>query len=322
MKILKIFGFVVGIHLFALILIFANPGCSSTSKPPPAPSDTTLARAEPPPSITVETGVPTVRLPMSDATSMPAAPVTFNPDAPAGAAGAGSGVRFTPTRPGTPVAATLTAEPVSDVTPATTYTVAGGDNLWSLSKKFHISTGEIAAANSIKTNAVLRPGQKLIIPGKPVAIKAGATSGPATTTSKATATSKTADPAAAPKQSGDSVKHIVKAGESLSMIAQQYGVKQGEIAVANNISDPQKIRAGMELTIPGWKALATKSGKPGSKSATGSAAKSPPPAKAADPKLIFSLEPPADSAPKSTPASEVPVIRVDDSPVAPAPKNP
>ena len=43
MKILKIFGVVVGIHLFALLLIFANPGCSSTSKPPPAPNITPKA---------------------------------------------------------------------------------------------------------------------------------------------------------------------------------------------------------------------------------------------------------------------------------------
>ena len=34
MKILKIFGIVVGIHVFALLLIFANPGCSSSSKQP------------------------------------------------------------------------------------------------------------------------------------------------------------------------------------------------------------------------------------------------------------------------------------------------
>ena len=32
MKLLKIFGIVAGIHAFALVLIFANPGCSSSSK--------------------------------------------------------------------------------------------------------------------------------------------------------------------------------------------------------------------------------------------------------------------------------------------------
>jgi hypothetical protein len=30
MKILKIFGIVAGIHAVALLLIFANPGCSSS----------------------------------------------------------------------------------------------------------------------------------------------------------------------------------------------------------------------------------------------------------------------------------------------------
>ena len=40
MKILKIFGLVVGIHVAALILIFANPGCSSSTKPAPSPGDT------------------------------------------------------------------------------------------------------------------------------------------------------------------------------------------------------------------------------------------------------------------------------------------
>ena len=310
MKILKIFGFVVGIHLFALILIFANPGCSSTAKMPPAPSDT-LVRAEPPPGVTVPTGSTSVTLPAGDGPPMTAAPIAFNPDAPAGVAS--PGVRFTPTRPGTPAASTLTAEPVADVTPATTYTVAGGDNLWTLSKKFHISTAEIAAANNIKTNAILHPGQKLIIPGKPLSPTAGATATPAA------ARGRMAE-AVAPKQSADAVKHTVKAGETLSMIAQQYGVKQGEIAVANNISDPQKIRAGTELTIPGWKALAAKSGKAASKSAASTVEKVSP-AKAADPKLIISLEPGASSPPKP-PGTEVPVIRVDDSPVAPAPRNP
>ena len=95
MKIMKVLGVVVGIHLFALILIFANPGCSSTSKPTPAPVDT-LAKSEPAPAITVP-GVP----PGGDSgyPAVSAAPIMFNPDAPALAGG--GGIRFTPTRPGT-----------------------------------------------------------------------------------------------------------------------------------------------------------------------------------------------------------------------------
>ncbi len=288
MKILKIFGVVVGIHIFALVLIFANPGCSSTTKSIPAPSDT-LAPDTP----------PSVSLPI---TSTGGSALAFNPDAPAMAATGTGGVRFNPTRPGTPAASTLTPEPVADVTPATTYTLQGGDNLWSLSKKFRLTTAQLAAANNIRTNAILRPGQKLIIPGKAI------TPGVATVAETAPVAPRTEAPAA---KSGETVKHVVKPGESLSMIAQHYGVRQGDIAVANNISDPQKIRAGMELSIPGWQS-ASKAGQ----SAPRPAAKSAP---SNEPKTIISLEP----EPAPVPAMpQIPIIRIDDSPIAPAPRTP
>ena len=73
MKILKIFGIVVGIHVFALVLIFANPGCSSSSKPAPAPVDT-VAKTEPAPMITVPSASPSL------IGSAPP-PMAFNPDA-------------------------------------------------------------------------------------------------------------------------------------------------------------------------------------------------------------------------------------------------
>ena len=42
MKLLKIFGIVAGIHAFALILIFANPGCSSSTQRRSSPADTVI----------------------------------------------------------------------------------------------------------------------------------------------------------------------------------------------------------------------------------------------------------------------------------------
>jgi len=302
MKIMKVLGVVVGIHVFALMLIFANPGCTSTSKPTPAPSDT-VAKSEPAPAVSLP-GLS----PAPGGSPVSAAPIAFNPDAPATV---GDGIRFTPTRPGTAAAATLVAEPVADVTPTTTYTVKSGDNLWIVAKRNHLSYTELAAANNLKSNANLHEGQKLLIPGKPVAHTAPAVD-------SATA-AKTAVPAAA-KPSADAVKHIVKSGESLSMIAKQYGVKQGDIAVANNITDPQKIRAGMELTIPGWQATSAKAAKPAGKSGAGSTAAKP--AAAADSKPLFNapggtqvpvIGPNAGAAP----TSDVPVIKVDEAPAAP-----
>ena len=299
MKILKIFGVVVGIHVFALVLIFANPGCSSSTKPAPAPTDT-LAKAEPAPTISV----PNI--------TVAAPPPAFNPDAPAAAA---AGVRFTPTRPNTPAASTLLAEPVTDVTPMTTYTVKSGDSLWSIANKHKLSYPDLAAANNLKSNAALQPGQKLIIPGKAPA--PGAAAGGTSPAPAAPA------PAAPAKPSASAMKHTVKSGETLGTIALNYGVRLRDLAIANNISDPLKLAAGKELIIPGWDAA---NGKPPAKAPTKSpAAGAAPPKPAADARPLFAppqLDQPAPvivAQPPGAPTGEVPVIRVDE---APAPKKP
>ena len=308
MKILKIFAIVVGIHVFALVLIFANPGCSSTTKPTPAPTDTVAQSPSSSAPITV---------PMSGgyagggAASTPSSgPITFNPDAPAVAAstGAGGGGRFVPTRPGTPVAGTLVSEPVVDVLPATTYTVVSGDNLYNLAKKHHVTVAELAAANNIKVSAVLRPGQKLIIPGKPASPTVAATaSGGAGPTPAA---KEVAPATATARAAGEVVKHTVKSGETLGAIARIYGVRAGDIAVANNISDPAKIKANDQLIIPGWQAPGGKSGRSSKSAGTG---------KTGETKSGPAVEQTVPTPPPQTPPA-VPVIRIDESPITPAPK--
>ena len=304
MKILKIFGIVVGIHVFALVLIFANPGCSSSTKPAPAPTDT-VAKAEP---------APTISVPNISVAAAP--PPAFNPDAPAADAPSG-GVRFTPTRPNTPAASTLLAEPVKDVTPMTTYTVKSGDSLWSIANKNKLSYQDLAVANNLKSNAALQPGQKLIIPGKALA------SSSVTATGGAVGTTATPAPTAAAKPAGATMKHTVKSGETLGTIAQKYGVRQRDLAIANNITDPLKLAAGKELTIPGWDAA---NGKAPAKSSTKSPSSGAPASKpAADTRPLFTtpqLDQPAPvivAQPPGAPTGEVPVIRVDETP---APKKP
>jgi LysM repeat protein len=291
MKILKFSGIVVGIHLLALFLIFANPGCSSSTKPPPSKTDTVTA-AEAPPAITVA--------PSGAAPDKNASPISFNTDS----------VRYSPTRPGTPAASTLEVEPVNNVIPASTYTVVTGDNLSVIAKKNHLTLSELAAANNLNvTTAKLRPGQKLIIPGKtPAPAKPAETA--AHLASASTAPAITGDTAAS-KAPGDVVKHTVKSGESLSSIAQKYGVKVGDIAAANSISDPQKIRLGQELVIPGWQAPASRSSrttKSGGENAKPSPAPNPAPPSGAI----------SDPNPRTpAPMMEVPVIQVEEAP-APA----
>jgi LysM repeat protein len=305
MKIIRVFGVVVGIHLFALMLIFANPGCSSTSKPAPKPAETASAPAPAAPVVSVPLGG------AADASSISAAPIGFDPAAPAVA-----GVRYSPTRPGTPAASAIVAAPVADVTPATTYLVAKGDSLWTIAKKNQLTVAELAAANNLKPASTLRLGQKLIIPGKaPVSGGAGTAQSPAASTVPMATPANGATPADAPKAKGESISHTVKMGESLGTIARKYGVRQGDIAVANNITDPQKITAGQILSIPGWQTPVAK--------AKAAAKPADPVAKPAEPARSYFVVPPVeqdlDSGLKPVPVTEVPVIRVDD-PAAPAPK--
>lgn len=296
MKIIKVLGVVAGIHVFFLMLIFANPGCSATVKQTPAPTDT-IAKSEPPPAITVPglQAAPT-------APAMSAAPIAFNPDAPAMA---GDGIRFTPTRPGSAAASTLLTQPVTNVTPVKPYEAKSGDSLWTIAHKNDITVAELAAANNVKVNATLHPGQKMIIPGKHVASAAAA----ASIATPATAATKTE---AAPKQATESIPHTVKSGETLGGIARSYGVKLADLLVANNITDPKLVRAGTVLTIPGWKATADKSGKQPSKaSSSGGSSRNTAPA---EPAPVFGV-PSTTQVPVIGPSSstpDIPVIKLDD----------
>ncbi|HEY9155970.1 MAG TPA: LysM peptidoglycan-binding domain-containing protein [Opitutaceae bacterium] len=307
MKILKIFGLVVGVHVIAFMFVFAIPGCRSTSRHSPPPSEATQAdraqvRAAKASPITDGTNTPLVANSVTSETSPVASPVSGNSSSlnfSSDSAGFPV-VHSNPTRPGSAEAASLITPPAPTTTPATTYVVVSGDSLWKIAKKHGMSSKEIAAANNLRTDAPLREGQKLIIPGKAIphsTASALPTSNPAetltyrvksgetlaviarhsgTTTaaikslnhlksdnvhvgqelvlpaggSAATTLAATEDTSGHGKNAG-SLHHTVKAGETLGQIAKHYGVSRRELAVANNIADPLKLRAGQDLVIPG-----------------------------------------------------------------------
>ena len=272
MKIIKILGIAAGVHALALILLLSSPGCSSSKA---AASDSSPISAAPGADTSAPSPSATVQMPDS------------------------VGIRYSPTRPGTTVASALEKEPVSDVTPASTYTVARGDNLSSIAKKNQLTKAELASANGLKSGSILHVGQKLIIPSK---------SGQPKPAAAEQLAPKAADAATPPeKAAADATKHVVKPGETLGGIARRYNVKQGDIAVANNITDPKKIQPGQELVIP------VKSGSANAKQ-TKSAAPTKAAAAPADEDLDAGLKP-------ST-STEVPVIKIDDSGAQAQPKNP
>lgn len=307
MKILKIFGIVVGIHVFALILIFANPGCSSTSKPAPSPADTAAGASAP-------QSAPMITVPPAGGESLAGTPVAPAPGMDSTAPAAGddtSGVRFSPTRPNTPAASAVLRAPVDNVTPASTYTVKSGDSFWSLQKKFHISYKVIAEANNLRTNSPLHPGQKLIIPAP--ASKATARSTPAVAPAGQAARSA----GTSERPTAHEFKYKVKPGETLGGIAHKFGVSVRKLAVQNSISDPMKLRAGTELVIPGWQpAGGAAESRPAARHERATrSAPAPAPAPEAAP-AASEPQPTPSAAPDQTPSGQVPNL------LAPSPSEP
>lgn len=289
MKILQIFGAVVAVHLLAFIFIFASPGCQSGPRNLPTP-DATVPTAPTSPPLTY--GSPATPEPVDLGT----APVSYTPASPLG--------HSTPTRPGSAAAVNVTPpKPVENVAPVTTYTVERGDSLWSISKRHGLTVAELAKANSISSGTVLRPGRKLIIPGQPVSQQATA------------ALSLSVDKSAASNRpaKGDAMTHTVVVGESLGVIARKYQVTVGELAAANNITDPSKVRAGQELVIPGFKAVSSRGSTTVARPAAETPATPAEPAPAA-PRFEIAPPPPGQDldAGLQEADTEVPTIRVEE----------
>ncbi len=309
MKILQIFGAVVAVHLLAFIFIFASPGCQSGPRNIPTPDATvpTGGTAEP------VTFTPAAPQPVDLGTGS----VGYNPASPAGHAA--------PTRPGSANAVAITpAKATAEVAPVSTYTVGKGDSLWTIAKKNHLSVSELAKANNLPVGAALQPGKKLIIPGKigaapaPAPVAAGDKPHDLGTLTQAT-------PATAKPAGGE--KHTVAVGESLGVIARKYGITLGELAAANNITDPSKVRAGQTLIIPGGKGTGAKAATSTSTTAKGGTTKAAAPetapvTPAATPHFEIAPPPPGqdlDSGLKNA-STEVPTIKVEDAKPTP-PKN-
>ncbi len=137
----------------------------------------------------------------------------------------------------------MTAEGAPTATPTPfIYEVQAGDTLGGIALRFGVNPIDIIEENNILDPNAVPVGAPLRIPGYQAGGAEGATGGqPAEGSSEGSA------PAAA----GEGVQHVVQPGETLSAIAQLYGVDAATIAQANGIANGNLLRAGSTLTIPG-----------------------------------------------------------------------
>jgi LysM repeat protein len=358
MNILRILGIVVAVHLVAFFLMFVNPGCRSTSHgSAPIVSDTAptaapaVAPAGPGPAAPDYSGTAVIRYSPTRpntpaAAALESAPPPDVTPAKSYTVLSGDNLSKIAKKQGTTIAdlkrinhltessvltvgqkllipgkapAGSAAAAGSDLGSAVTYTIRSGDTLASVAHRAGTTTAELRKVNDLKSDYV-RVGQELKLPS-------GATPPP------------TPVVAAPVKKADGSVVHVVRSGETLGAIAHKYQVKTKDLLVANNIANPQLIRAGQELVIPGYTggAAATVSA-PATQAGTGPApAPSTVPsvhAPVVGPTVTPAAGAPATPAPTpgtTTPATDqdldaglkpqdnVPVIKVDDTG---APKSP
>src|SRR6516164_3522681 len=126
----------------------------------------------------------------------------------------------------------------------TAITVAAGESIDTIARRYGVPASVIMQANNIAAPATLHPGQRLVIPRyKPSRVATTPPPRPAVPT-----------PAPAASSAGNANVHVVAAGDTLSKIAHRYHKSVNEIAKANNIQPTATLNVGDRLTIPGAQA--------------------------------------------------------------------
>jgi LysM repeat protein len=150
----------------------------------------------------------------------------------AGAKPAGQGTPL-PAGAATPVPPTpqpLLPPPTASApgTPGTTdsatyfmYTLAQGDTLGLLAKRFNTTVDSILALNQMTNPDVVSVGQQLKIPGEK------------------------------PPELGGYARYTVQAGDTLSSIARTYNISLAELQNINGITNPDVVTPGQVLKVPG-----------------------------------------------------------------------
>ena len=140
----------------------------------------------------------------------------------------------------------------SSSTTASTHTVAAGETITAIAKKYGSTVSAVLAANGLSRSSIIYPGQKITIPGSSSMAPASSTTSPSTTTSSSSDTGATS--------------HTVAAGDTITAIAKKHGSTVSAVLAANGLSSGSVIYPGQEITIPA--AAEAASGDSTAKSAT------------------------------------------------------
>ncbi len=140
--------------------------------------------------------------------------------------------------PPVPVAPVVSVQPPAD---HKEYVVLPGDIISRIAQRTGVSVAEIIELNRLSDPNRITVGQTLLLPAH------ARISAPATSPS----VEASAPPVTAPLAGGSAATYEVQPGDVLSRVALRYGVSMAAIMQANQLADPNHIRVGQKLIIPG-----------------------------------------------------------------------
>lgn len=220
MKVSKIFGCVIGLHLGVIAMLLVQPGCR-TKQPPTR----TYSQERTSGGLIEAIG-------QGSGSGLDSA---FNAGFDDGSAAPDDNdfSEFDAITPVAPLSDGGQTVPVAGPS-FETYTVKKGDNLWTIARRSNVSLNELYAANGLDTTSILSIGQQLQIPVE------GST---------ATVTAPSPDTYQPTSFNQGSTEYMIKRGDSLSKIANQFDTSVGAIKAANGLSS-DLIRVGDKLVVP------------------------------------------------------------------------
>ena len=139
---------------------------------------------------------------------------------------------------GNPVAPTLIAEAVVEVSPTVKYTIVSGDTISSIAARFGVPTATVLSANGLGASSLIFPDQTLTIPSMLLPTPA---SGPALAVDLVSNLT--------PLASGGS--YMVVSGDTIAGIAATLGVSQQALLDVNGLQASSLIFSGESLNLPG-----------------------------------------------------------------------
>ncbi|MEN9505275.1 MAG: hypothetical protein RI958_1201 [Actinomycetota bacterium] len=140
------------------------------------------------------------------------------------------------------IGGTVLAAPTAD-----TYTVAAGDNLYSLARRMGVSLDALLTTNGLTLGSLILPGRVLTVPAGGTVPSAPAPAPAASPIARPVATTATATAigGAAPAST-----YTIKAGDYFYGIARRHGVSLDALLSANNLTPSSVVHPGSTITIP------------------------------------------------------------------------